>query len=250
MRAAISPFPAERAHTYAFLRDARNTAHVYLVAEIDATRLKAARAASGDAISYISYVVKAAADVIATCAEARGSLSDGLRPRIATLDGVIAKILFDKRINGRRCVVSGTVEAPDRASLAVIQSQIEDYKEAEVEKGGPFGALWKLQRLPLALVRFVYGAVLREPRRRARFQGTFSVTSVGHGPVRAILPMIATTIGLGMGRIIETPVARDGQVAIVPILTLSLTFDHRVLDGALATDLLAAIKQRLENWED
>ena len=79
---------------------------------------------------------------------------------------------------------------------------------------------------------------------------TFAVTSVGHTQVRAILPMIGGTLGFGVGRVTDVPVVRAGRIEIAPQLTLSLAFDHRVLDGALAAELLALVKDRLESWEE
>jgi pyruvate/2-oxoglutarate dehydrogenase complex dihydrolipoamide acyltransferase (E2) component len=244
------PFPRERAHTYAFLEDARRTCHVHLMTEVDATRIKMARAASGGRTSFVSYVVKVAADVVAACPDARETLQDGLRPRLATTSDVNAKVLFDKTVGAQRCVVSGTVTGAQARSRDDIQRAIEEYKQAEVAKTGPFRPLWMLHRLPLPLLRLVYWGVLRDPARRAALQGTFSVTSVGHEPVRAIFPMIAGTLGFGFGQIADTPVARDGGVVVVPTFTLSLAFDHRVLDGALASELLGRVKQGLETWEE
>lgn len=248
MTPSVRAFPRERAHTYAFLEDARRTCHVHLMADVDATRIKAARAASGGGTSFVSYVVKVAADVVAACPQARESLQDGLRPRLATTPDVNAKVLFDKTIGAQRCVVSGTVTSAQSRSIEEIQQAIEEYKRADVTKTGPFGALWTLQRLPLPLLRLVYRVVLRNPARRAALQGVFSVTSVGQEPVRAIFPMIAGTLGFGVGRIADTPVARDGEVVVAPMFTLSLAFDHRVLDGALASELLGRVKRGLETW--
>lgn len=248
MSTPLRDFPAQRRQTYAFLRDARATCHVHLLADVDATALRRDRADSGGRTSYVSYVVKTAADVIATNAEARSVLRDGLRPRLATVEDVHAKVLFDKTVDGQRCVLSGSVEAAQRRDAADIQRIIDDHKKDEVTPDGPFAQVRRLQSLPLPLARLLYAAVLRDPRRRARLQGTFSVTSVGHEPVRAILPMIAGTWGFGIGTITDTPVVRDGEVVVRPVFTLSLTFDHRVVDGALAAELLAEVKYGLENW--
>ncbi|ATQ70964.1 MULTISPECIES: 2-oxo acid dehydrogenase subunit E2 [Methylosinus] len=248
MTLSVRPFPRERAHTYAFLEDARRTCHVHLMTDIDATRIKAARAASGGKTSFVSYVVKVAADAVAACPEARESLRDGLRPCLATIPDVNVKVLFDKTIGAQRCVVSGTVTSAPSRSLEDIQQAIDEYKRAEVTKAGPFAALWTLQRLPLPLLRFAYRSVLRDPTRRAALQGAFSVTSVGQEPVRAIFPMIAGTLGFGVGRIADAPMARDGEVVVAPMFTLSLAFDHRVLDGALASELLGNVKRGLETW--
>ncbi|WP_230987262.1 2-oxo acid dehydrogenase subunit E2 [Allorhizobium terrae] len=253
MNAIIHHFPKERGHTYAFLKDARNTAHIYLLADVDASAIKAARLAidgvNGSKISYVSFIIKAAAQVIATTKEARMVLKDGLSPKLVTTPNVTAKVLFDKHIGHTRCVVSGTVNDPDLASLREIQASVDLHKAASVGPSGPFAALSKLHRLPLPLMRLAYNLVLGKPLKRAALQGNFSVTSVGQEEVSAILPMIAGTIGLGVGRITEKPVVVDGQIVVRPQFTLSLTFDHRVLDGALAAEILGSIKKRLENWE-
>lgn len=52
---------------------------------------------------------------------------------------------------------------------------------------------------------------------------------------------------LGLGRVQEKPVARDGQVVIRPMLPLSLSFDHRLIDGATAQRFLNHVMARLED---
>jgi pyruvate dehydrogenase E2 component (dihydrolipoamide acetyltransferase) len=52
---------------------------------------------------------------------------------------------------------------------------------------------------------------------------------------------------LGLGRAQEKPVARDGQVVIRPMLPLSLSFDHRLIDGAMAQRFLNAVMARLDD---
>ena len=201
-------------------------------------------------VSYVSYLVKAAADVVAEVPEARTVLRDGLRPRLAVVQDIHVKVLFDKTVEGTRCVVAGTVARVQDLDTDRIQDEIDLCKKAAVEDPqGPFRQLRRLQRLPLPAARLLYRAAARDPERRAALQGVFSVTSVGREPVRAILPMISGTLGFGMGRITDTPVADGGAVRIAPLLTLSLTFDHRVIDGALAAEVLARTKQHLEHWE-
>jgi pyruvate/2-oxoglutarate dehydrogenase complex dihydrolipoamide acyltransferase (E2) component len=250
MSAVLKAFPAARRGTHTFLRDSRNTADTHLTTDIDATRLKEARRASGGKLSYVSLVVKAAADVIAASPEARTVLLDGLRPRIAVVDEVHAKVLFDKTIGTTRCVLSGIVTSAQARSAIEIQDVVNTYKDADVDDpAGPFAQTRRMQRLPLPLARLVYRLAMREPERRTALQGVFSVTSVGREPVRTVFPVITGTLGFGVGRIADTPVAVDGRVEIAPVMCLSLTFDHRVVDGALASELLARTKTALETWE-
>jgi len=52
---------------------------------------------------------------------------------------------------------------------------------------------------------------------------------------------------LGIGRILEKPVVQNGRVDVKPLATLSLTFDHRIVDGALGARFLSFLKSLLEN---
>jgi pyruvate dehydrogenase E2 component (dihydrolipoamide acetyltransferase) len=79
--------------------------------------------------------------------------------------------------------------------------------------------------------------------------GTFTITN--YGAVRGIYgtpiinyPEVAI---LGIGRIQEKPVVRDGKVVVRTILPLALSFDHRVVDGAEAARFLSTVIARLED---
>jgi len=52
---------------------------------------------------------------------------------------------------------------------------------------------------------------------------------------------------LGVGRIVDRPVVVDGKVEVHPTVWLSLTFDHRVGDGAAAAQLLDATVKHLND---
>ena len=76
--------------------------------------------------------------------------------------------------------------------------------------------------------------------------GTLAITSLGHRPVDGFQSVGGTPVTLGVGRVMERPVVRDGQIVIGRIMRLSLAFDHRAFDGGEAADLLADIKTNLE----
>ncbi len=78
--------------------------------------------------------------------------------------------------------------------------------------------------------------------------GTFSVTNLGMYGIDAFTPVInpPEVAILGVGRIVEKPVRVDGQMQWRQMLTLSLTFDHRVVDGAPAAAFLQTLVAGLE----
>jgi 2-oxoglutarate dehydrogenase E2 component (dihydrolipoamide succinyltransferase) len=51
---------------------------------------------------------------------------------------------------------------------------------------------------------------------------------------------------LGMGKVQETAVVRDGQIVARPIMYLCLTYDHRLIEGAEAVGFLQTVKRLLE----
>ena len=79
--------------------------------------------------------------------------------------------------------------------------------------------------------------------------GTFTVTNMGMLGVEAFTPIInwPECAILGVGRIADRAVVRDGQVVARPTLWLSLTFDHRIVDGAPAAVFLSRVRQLLES---
>jgi pyruvate dehydrogenase E2 component (dihydrolipoyllysine-residue acetyltransferase) len=73
--------------------------------------------------------------------------------------------------------------------------------------------------------------------------GTFTVTNLGTYGVDAFTPILnqGETGILGVGRIVEKPAVYRGEIARRAMMTLSLTFDHRVIDGAPAAQFLATV---------
>jgi pyruvate dehydrogenase E2 component (dihydrolipoamide acetyltransferase) len=80
---------------------------------------------------------------------------------------------------------------------------------------------------------------------------TFTVTNLGMYGVDAFTPIVnpPEVATLGIGRIVERPLRQGEELLWRQAMTLSLTFDHRVVDGAPAAAFLQAVRQRLERPE-
>jgi len=79
--------------------------------------------------------------------------------------------------------------------------------------------------------------------------GTFTITNLGMYGVDAFTPIVNLPQAaiLGVGRIVREPVVRGEQIVPGHTVTLSLTIDHRVLDGAEAARFLADLTKGIEN---
>ena len=101
-------------------------------------------------------------------------------------------------------------------------------------------------------------ARIREVAKRARageltaddvLGGTFTITNPGqYGSIMATpvinLPQVAI---LDFEAIVKRPVVIDDAIAIRPITILGMSWDHRALDGAMAAQFLASVRERLES---
>ena len=120
-----------------------------------------------------------------------------------------------------RGLVVPVVREADRMSLAEIESQISDYgkraRESKLGIGDMQGGTFTITN------GGVFGSLLSTP--------------ILNAPQSAIL---------GMHRIEERPVVRDGQVVARPMMYLALSYDHRIVDGREAVAFLVRVKECLE----
>ncbi|HLY87017.1 MAG TPA: dihydrolipoamide acetyltransferase family protein [Gaiellaceae bacterium] len=82
--------------------------------------------------------------------------------------------------------------------------------------------------------------------------GTFTISNLGMYGVDAFQAIVNPPQAaiLAVGRIVERPVAVDGAVAARPVLTLTLSFDHRVVDGARGAEFLDTLASLVETGEE
>jgi pyruvate dehydrogenase E2 component (dihydrolipoamide acetyltransferase) len=79
--------------------------------------------------------------------------------------------------------------------------------------------------------------------------GTFTISSLGQFGITCFSPIInqPELAILGVCDMVDTPVVRDGQIVIRCMMNLSLTADHRVVDGVMASKFLKRVAEVLEN---
>ena len=79
--------------------------------------------------------------------------------------------------------------------------------------------------------------------------GTFTITNLGMYGIESFTPIInqPEVAILGVTTMEDRAVVRGGEIVIRPMMTLSLTFDHRVVDGSVAAEFLQRVKTLLEN---
>ncbi len=115
-----------------------------------------------------------------------------------------------------------------------------------------FGACGKnLQELRLARQDISARAKTNKLTVSEMTKGTFTVSNLGLSRVEQFTPIInAPQIAiLGIGRIVETPIKTENGLSWRPYAGLSLTFDHRAIDGAPAADFLTDLCKEIEKCQ-
>jgi pyruvate dehydrogenase E2 component (dihydrolipoamide acetyltransferase) len=159
-------------------------------------------------LSYLPFFIKAAA-VSVKQYPLLNALYDEQRQTVDPQDG--ANIGF--ALDSEEGLVVPVVEGADRLTLSEIQ-ELVNLRRSEAAK--------------------------RDLRIEHLRGGTFTVSNYGsiggtYGRPMILPPQVAI---LGLGRIHQAPVAREGQLAVATILPLSFVFDHRVCDGSYAVRFL------------
>lgn len=189
------------------------------VTELDASRkLANERSPAMPKLTYMPFIVKA----VVAALKAHESLN-------ASLDESTNEIVFHSRYD-----IGIAVDTPQGLMVPVIRdADKKRLREVTVE----------LERLALAAREGkLTGDDLRDP--------TFTVSSPGgnYGGLLAtpIVPHPQSAI-LGVHRAIDRPVVRDGQIVIRKMMNLTVTYDHRILDGMTGAKFILEVVRLLEH---
>jgi 2-oxoglutarate dehydrogenase E2 component (dihydrolipoamide succinyltransferase) len=216
--------PVRRSIAKHMLESKHTSPHVTTIMEADLSKIWAHRAANKDAfaqdgakLTFTAYFVSAVVTALKTYPMVNSSWSE---------DGIVLK----KEINIGMAtsldadgLIVPVIKNADSLSLLGIARAVNDLAERARSKN------------------------LNPDEVRG---GTFTITNHGTSGSLFATPIInQPQCGiLGTGMIQKRPVVINDAIAIRPMVYLGLTFDHRILDGAVADYFLGTIKQVLEEW--
>lgn len=242
-------FPKRRKHTLCFLRQSRSSYPITLQVEIDASAMQFYRShfSEQQKISYVSFLIFSIAQVLKDYPEVNAYYRGGVFPRIIQFKSVYAKLSIDQYMEETRGVLSCVLPHAQTLSLEDIQSWIQASRVCDFSDQNQFRGVKYLHRLPLWMGYFLMARVMKNPLSRLATQGSFSVSALGHQGVDVFIPAAGGSLNFGMAKIKPCMQLVQGVPQLRPKFMLSFVFDHRVLDGALAAEVLAHIKKNLES---
>ena len=218
--------PIRRAIAKAMVHSKQTAPHVTLMDEVDVTALVAHRkkfkeiaAEKGVKLTYLPYVVKALVAMLREFPEFNRSLDDATQE-------IIQKHYYNVGIaaDTEKGLLVPVIKHADRKSVFAVSNEINELATKARE-----------------------GRLSPQEMKGA----SMSITNIGSAGGQWFTPVInhPEVAILGIGRISEKPVIKNGEIVAAPVLALSLSFDHRMIDGATAQNALNLLKRLLSEPE-
>ena len=222
------PLRGIRRSTAKHMMEAQNNAALVTTMEVvDVTDLVAlrekvnrrAQESKGVKLTYLPFIIKAVIACLKKHPYMNSSLDEGA-------EEIVIKKYYNLGIAvaTEDGLIVPVVKAADQKDLFALAKELKDLAEAASGR-----------KIDLADLK----------------GGTFSITNYGvFGSTYATpIPNYPEAAILGVGRIHDAPMVRDGTVVARKAMHLALTFDHRIMDGAQAASFLADLRQLLESPE-
>ena len=205
----------------------RTSAHVTTVHRVDMTQVARLRARAkeefreryGFGLTFLPFVARAAAEALRAFPIVNASIEG-------------TNILYHNEIN------IGIAVALEYGLIVPVIRQADEKNVAGLQR---------------SIVDLAARARSRQLKPDEVSGGTFSITNFGSFGSLFATPVInqPQVAILGLGAVEKVPVVVDGDaIAIRSLAYLALTFDHRLIDGALGDQFCQKVKQVLENWSD
>lgn len=165
----------------------------------------------------------------------------------AILNNIVAGFTVERFIGSQPAVYFGAIDAPDTKPLEQISEELKGYGEAEMHEVQHLKTQHWFNYMPWLFRQTILWMGKRFPSVRLRHMGaTFGLSSLGKFGVKALIPPCASTSTFGIGEVEYRAVVRDGKVEVRPMMTITLNFDHRMIDGAPAARFMQDIRQLME----
>jgi chloramphenicol O-acetyltransferase len=251
--ARLLPYPKYRQFTAAAYQSVRHKQLIHGLFEVDVTRpravLHAYKVRTGEAFSFTAFLVGCLAKAVDEHKEVQ-ALRKGDR-RLLLFDDVDVYIVIEHTLAGEKFIVPYIIRRANRKSTKELHHEIRVAQEADVAhvvKQSP------IRFLPAILLRPFFWAFVwigrKDPRLWKKMAGTVSISSVGmfgNGAGWGIPASTPTTLTLTVGGIAPKPVATDGHITSREYLSLTISVDHDIVDGAPAARFTEQLKELIES---
>ena len=211
------------------------------------------KAQTGEALSFTGYLAYCLARAVDEDKSVQGYLKG--RKQLIVFEDVDVAMPVERQIGGTRAPMVHVIRRANRKTFLEIHQEIRLIQAQPVPHHKGFSpSILRFMRLPWPLPQ-LFGAILRAATRRdpagttVKLAGTVGVTAVGMFGLRSgwgLVPMVQS-LGLIVGGIARKPAVVDDHIEPREMLSLTVTFDHDVVDGAPAARFVKRLVELIES---
>ena len=246
----VVPYPKLRRLLAVMLHALQRKPMMHFLLEVDVTRarqhIREHKANTGETLSFTAFLVaclgKAVDEHKAVQAYRKG------RKQLVLFDDVDVETQIERDVAGEKQNITYIIRAANHKTFRGIHREIRTAQVEDVEKArvGSKALQWMLF-LPTFLFRFLYG--MRGPHVLKKYGGTVGTAAVGmfEGGAGWAIPIgHPQSLMMTVGGIGVKPGVVDGSIAIRDYLSLTISLDHEVIDGAPAARFTRRLKELIE----
>ncbi|HYI32232.1 MAG TPA: 2-oxo acid dehydrogenase subunit E2 [Glaciibacter sp.] len=214
---------------------------VHALLEFDVTEARAQIFDAETRVSWTGFVVATIARAVALHPEVNARKAGN---RILTFERVDIGATVERHAAGRTVLDVVTIRNADQKSCAEITEMLHEAKYGSGRSDRQSGLTEQLWRVPGSIRRTAFRLAGTRPRVAASFGPAVGVTSLGmfsSGWGWAI-PLAPLAVVVTVGGVMDRPAVHEGRIAARPMLPLTLSFDHAVIDGAPAARIAATLR--------
>ncbi len=247
----IIAFPRMRRLMITVGRVASHRHIIHGLVEIDVTRarqlMREHKARTGEGQSFTAFLAACVGHAVAMNKEVHAYRN--WRNQLILFDDVDIHIQVERDMQGQKFPVPHIVREANNKTVQEIQEEIRAV-QAQPVSGREVKALPWLTLLPSFVRHIFLGFMLKNPRLIKEFLGTVGLTAIGmfgdRGGWGIGLPSLHT-LNMVVGGIAERAVSADGKVETHEYLSVTLDFDHDIIDGAPAARFTQQLSDLIES---
>ncbi len=249
----VVPFPKAR-HIYMdslYLGQRKHT--VYGLIETDVTRarqyIRQHKAKTGETLSFTAFLIACVGRAVERNKYMHAYRN--WRGQLVLFDEVDVTSMFEIEVDGKKLPLARVIRAVNRRTYREIHKEIRAIQDDRKRDGSlPYARfLWLYPLVPAFLRRLAYRVLLKNPHWIKRSIGTVQITAVGmfgDGGGWAITRPFYT-LAVAVGGIVERPILTNGRLETHEFLSLTLSFDHDIVDGGPAARFAQRLKELIES---
>ena len=246
----VVPYPKVKRFMATAFRLSRHMPFIHGLIEVDVTGvrsfLREHKAKTGESLSFTAFLIACLAQAVE---ENKAVQAFRLgRKRLILFEDVDVETYIERGGAGRSLPMPYVIRAANRKTAREIHQEIRAAQVQEVAKAATGFNL--VQYMPTFLIGFFLRILGRDPKQMKKYTGTVALSSVGmfgKGGGWGIPPANPPSLLVTVGGIGEKPGVADGHIAIREYLSLTLSFDHDIIDGAPAARFTQRFKELIES---